>query len=269
MQVYQSDYHFEARKELASNVRIALGKKDGLITVEVDDHEPQRAADIANRYVEELRRVTLELALTEAQQRRVFFEIQLKETRDKLTEAQRQLQASGFSQGALRAEPKAAAENYARLRAETTAAEVRLQTLRSSFADGTPEVQVQQSRLAALRSQLARLEASSERQPEGDYIGRYREFKYQETLFELFSRQYELARLDESREGALIQVVDKAQRPEWKSRPKRAWVAIGVTLATALLLLAGLLGRHAWRQAALHPDNAARISRLRAAWRER
>ena len=74
MEVYESKFRVDARKDLSKNVRISLGKKDGLINVEVDDTNPQRAADIANRYVDELRRVTAGLAVTEAQQRRMFFE---------------------------------------------------------------------------------------------------------------------------------------------------------------------------------------------------
>lgn len=254
MQEYDVDYRMEARKALAKNVRIAVGKKDGLITVEVDDKSPQRAAQIANSYVDELRRMTGSIAITEAQQRRLFFERQLVQTRDKLTAAQLALQASGFSQGALKAEPKAAAEGYARLRAEVTAAEVRLQTTRGSLADDTPEVRQQQAALGALRGQLARLEQATDVRGGPDYVGKYREFKYQETLFELFSRQYELARVDESREGALIQVVDAALPPERKSKPKRAIIAIMSTLAAGLLLIMALLARQSWRQhQARHP----------------
>jgi len=269
MDVYDAKYRFEARKELASNVRIALGKKDGLITVAVDDVDPQRAADMANRHVEELRRVTSALALTEAQQRRVFFESQLKETRDKLVSAQRALQSSGFSPGALRAEPRAAAEGYARLKAEATAAEVRLQTLRRGLVDTAPEVQQQQTLLAALRAQVTKLETSIDVPRDGDYVGKYREFKYQETLFELFSRQYELARLDESREGALIQVVDAATKPEWKSKPKQVQLAMTTTLVAALLLVVFVLARHAWRRAAEQPETAEKLAQLRLAWRGR
>ena len=159
-----------------------------------------------------------------------------------------ELRASGFDAGAIKAEPKAAAEGYARLRAEVTAAEVRLQAMRGSLADDTPEVRQQQAMLTALRGQLARLEQSSDVNAGPDYVGKYREFKYQETLFDLFARQYELARVDESREGALIQVVDVAQPPERKSRPKRGLVAVVTTLATAVVLLAGLLMRDSWRR---------------------
>ncbi len=84
VQVYDEDYRVEARKELAKRVRLAVGKKDGLITIEVDDKSPERAAAMANRHVDELRKLTARLALTEAQQRRMFFEGQIADTRDKL-----------------------------------------------------------------------------------------------------------------------------------------------------------------------------------------
>ncbi len=269
MQVYDTEYRFQARRRLAANARVSLGKKDGLITVEVDDTDPQRAAAIANRHVDELRGLTAKLALTEAQQRRVFFEGQLAKTRDDLTRAQQTLQASGFNPGALKAEPKAAAEGYARLKAEATNAEVRLQTLRRGLADGTPEVQQALTLLAALRAQLAKAEDSTDTQAGPDYVSKYREFKYQETLFELFARQYELARVDESREGALIQVVDVALPAERKSRPQRLIIAGAVAAAAALMLAVFVTCRHFWRAAKARPENANSLAELRAAWRRR
>ena len=255
MEAYDSKFRVDARKELSKNVRIALGKKDGLINVEVDDTNPQRAADIANRYVDELRRVTAGLAVTEAQQRRMFFEQQLQQSRERLVQAQQALQASGFNPGALKAEPKAAAEGYARLKAEVTAAEVRLQVTRGSLTDGAPEVRQQQATLNALREQLARTEQAAAPAGGPDYIGRYRDFKYQETLFDLYARQFELARVDESREGTLIQVLDTATAPERKSKPKRAITAAGTALAVALVLVAWVLMRRSMyrRDAASSP----------------
>jgi len=269
MQVYEADYRFEARRELERNTRIAIGKKDGLISVEVDDVSPQRAADLANAYVEELRRLTSVLAVSEAQQRRMFFEKELKDARDQLARAQQELQASGFNVGALRAEPKAAAESYARLKAEITAAEVRTQVLRGSLADSSPEVQRQLAQLSALRAQLARLEQTADANVGPDYLTKYREFKYRETLFELFARQYELARVDESREGALIQVVDIAVAPEYKSKPKRLFIAIAATMLSLLLLGMFILVRHFWRETAADPEGAEKVARLRAAFGRR
>ncbi len=267
MQVYESDYRFQARKALADRTRVTLGKRDGLISVEVDDVDPQRASNLANRHVDELRRLGAQLALTEAQQRRVFFEAQLKKTRDELTQAQQELQASGFNPGALKAEPRAAAEGYARLRAEVTSAEVRLQTLRRSLSDATPEVQQAQAMLGALRSQLQKSESSTDSTGGPDYVSKFREFKYQETLFELFARQYEMARLDESREGALIQVVDVAKPAEYKSKPKRGLIAIAATLAMFVLLSIFVVARHFWRLNAADPAKAVKLAQLRAALR--
>jgi uncharacterized protein involved in exopolysaccharide biosynthesis len=265
MEVYDAKYRFEARKALEDNVRITLGKKDGLISVEVDDESAQRASELANRHVDELRRLTSQLALSEAQQRRLFFETQLAQTRDRLTQAQQALQSSGFSQGALRADARASAEGYARLRAETTAAEVRLQTLRRNLADNTPEVQQALSVLGSLRGQLAKLEDSADINGAPDYIGKFREFKYQETLFDLFARQYELARVDESREGALIQVVDVAKAAEWKSKPKRALIAVASGIAALLVLTVFVVMRHAWRRAQQDPQTAGKVEQLRTA----
>jgi uncharacterized protein involved in exopolysaccharide biosynthesis len=263
MDVYEAKFRVDARKALAKNAHFSIGKKDGLITIDVDDRSAQRAADIANRFVDELRRMTDTIAVSEAQQRRKFFESQLQQTQQKLVQAQQAMQAAGLTEGTLKAEPKAAAEGYARLKAQVTAAEVRLSTLRGSLSDSAPEVQQQLNALAALRGQLAQLEQTT-RVPGGpDYVDKYREFKYQETLFELFARQYELARLDESREGALIQVVDRAAPPERRSKPKRAIVALVTTLIAGIVLSAFVI----MRRSAAAPDNAQRMARLRQAFR--
>jgi uncharacterized protein involved in exopolysaccharide biosynthesis len=241
MKVYNVELRFEAREKLARRVRVSLGRKDGMIAIEVDDHDPQRAAAMANAHVEELRRLTSSLALTEAQQRRAFLEKHLEQTRERLTAAQRELQGGGFNPGALKADARVAAETYARLRAEATAAEIRLQALRERLADATPEIQQLLAQLRGLRGRVAQAEVGAPAPEDGDYIGRYREFKYQETLFDLFARQYELARLDESREGALIQVVDVAVTPEHKSHPRRGMIAVATTLGTGLLVMCWIL----------------------------
>lgn len=236
--LYGKELRLDARRVLRSRTKVVAGKKDGLITVEVDDADPKRAAAMAKQYIDELRHLTSTLAVTEAQQRRAFFQSHLERARDALADAQRSLQASGFDAGALRAEPKAAAEEYARVKAEITAAEVRLQTLGARLTAATPEVQQAQTAVSALRTKLAELERAGKAAEGPDYVARFREFKYQETLFEMFARQYELARVDESREGALIQVVDPPLVPEWKSSPKRlivAAVAAGAALVLTLL----------------------------------
>jgi capsule polysaccharide export protein KpsE/RkpR len=260
MEVYGADQRWKARRDLLEATAITVGKKDGLLNISVEDESPQRAADIANAYVDELKRLTGELAITEAQSRRAFFEQQLKQTQQRLIAAQTALQASGFSQGALKAEPRAAAEGYARLRAELATAEVRLQAIRGNFADGAPEVRQLQDTVAALRGQLARSEAAREPADAGqDYVSKYREFKYQETLFELLARQFELARVDEAREGALVQVVDVAKAPERKTRPKRSQYGITTTLAVFLVYAVWISVR--WRVREARENDPAAYAR--------
>lgn len=260
LNVYEVELRMQARERLGGATELSLGKKDGLIRVSVEDHDPQRAAAMANRYVEELQRLTTSIAVTEAQQRRVFFESQMQASKQRLTDSQLALQQTGFNAGALKAEPRAAAETYAQLRAQLTAAEVRLQTLRSTLADGAPEVQQVATTVQSLRQQLTRLEAqqagAQDSGADADYVGRYREFKYQELLFELMAKQYEMARLDESREGALIQVVDVAQPAEQKFKPKRSLITLASALLTGLAVAALLVARPMLvrrRQGRAHP----------------
>jgi uncharacterized protein involved in exopolysaccharide biosynthesis len=251
--VYDERYKADARRELEKRMRVAVGKKDSLLRVEVDDNDPARAMALANSCVDELKRLTSMLAVTEAQQRRVFFETQLAMAQKKLTLAQQSLESSGFSQRALRTEPRAAAEGYAQLKAAVTTAQVRLQTMRGVMADSSIEMQQQIAQVAALKAQLAVLEKPDDVKAGPDYISRLREFKYQETLFELMARQYELARVDESRDGAIIQVVDLATLPERPSKPRRLLTAAAAGAAAVLALLFFAYGRDSWRRTMTNP----------------
>jgi len=261
VKAYELPTRTATRRALEMRTRIGTGRKDSMIKIEVDDEDPARAAAIANRYIEELQRLSGELALTEAQQRRVFFERELKVTKGRLATAQQALQSSGFNPGAMRAEPKAAAEAYGRLRADIAQAEVSLRSLRQTFADGMPEIQRQNALLAALREQLARLEVARPNEENADYIGRLREYKYQEAMFEVFSRQYETARLDESREGAQVQTVDLASPPEQRARPKRVQSGLLTGASAFVLMLVLLTGRHVWLRAVAKPWFAAKVGR--------
>lgn len=263
----------DARRVLGGRVRIS-GGKDGLITIETDDTDPQFAADVANAHVQELAQLLKRLAVTEAQERRVFFEAQLATAKANLVRAELALKATGVGVDTLKSDPKAAVEGVARLRAAVTAQEVKLAAMRGYLADTAPEFRQAQNELAALRAQLEknRLEtlpssATNAAGTETSYIERYREFKYQETLFELFAKQYEVARIDEAREGATIQVVDPAIAPERKTSPKRALVAAVAAMGVFFVLLLWVFVRQSLRNARQDPQAAAKLDRLGQAWR--
>ncbi|WP_325345792.1 GNVR domain-containing protein [Xylophilus sp.] len=118
---------------------------------------------------------------------------------------------------------------------------------------------------------LPRPSANSLRPAAGgnDYIAKFREFKYQETLFDLFARQFEVAKVDESKEGAVIQTVDAATPPERKSKPRKAVIAIIATVAAGFLLLVFVFIRHALRNVSSDEDPvvAGKLARLRQALR--
>jgi uncharacterized protein involved in exopolysaccharide biosynthesis len=234
-QLYKAKYEFEARDILKSRTRVTLNKRDGLIAIEVDDTDPQRAATMATQYVDELRKLTAGMALTEAQRKRVFFETQVQATRDKLAQAQTALQGTGFNQGALRSQPNATAEEYSKIMEELTSTEVKQSAMSTRLASGAPEMVHLEATAAALRARLAAIEQQSTGTQSQDYLSKYREYKYQESLFDALSKQYEAARLDEAKDDNLIQVVDRAQVPEWKSKPKRALLAAMGMLLVALL----------------------------------
>ncbi len=264
---YESEFKVDARKRLEASSNITSGK-DGLITVEVSDNDPAFAAQLTNAYVEELGNMLNRLAVTEAQQRRAFFEKQLAQTKDKLTTAEQALQASGVNASALKSDPQVAVAAVAQLQAQIAAQEVKLSSMRGYLTEAAPDFKQAQTELSALRAQFSKLEKSNST-PNGadaDYVARFRDFKYYETLFELFAKQFELAKVDEAREGNVIQVVDVAQPPERKSKPKKALIAVLNTLATGMLLLLFVFVRQALRGAAQTPETAEKMTQLRNAW---
>lgn len=275
MDRYEAKYKDDARKTLEANVRATSGK-DGLISVDVDDKDPQFAADLANAHVEELHKLLARLAVTEAQQRRVFFEKQLDQAKTNLVKAEQALKASGVNAGTLKANPAAAVAGLASLKAALTAQEIKLANMRGYLTESAPAFKQAQNELAVLRGQITKAEGQEAGNPvssspsgagnaaDGDYISRYRDFKYFETLFELFSKQYEIARVDESREGAVIQVVDAAQPPERKSKPKKALVAIIATLAAGFALLLWVFIRQALNNAAQNAESAQKLQRIKS-----
>lgn len=269
---YDVDYQFQARKELDSRTDVTAGK-DNLIHIDVVDEDPATAAKIARAYVDELQKLSKSLSLTEAAQRRSFFEVQLKDAKNNLTKAEQTLQASGINISALKASPDVAVGAMAELQARVVAAEVRLSVMRQYLTDSAPEVRQLLTELQALKSQVAvqeRSDTASGRAGNAEYIGRYRDFKYYETLYELLARQYEMARSDEAREGAVIQVVDEPVVAEWKSSPKRALISVVAALVALVLTIVHLLIRESMRQAAAEdPAAAGKIERLSSVWRRR
>jgi tyrosine-protein kinase Etk/Wzc len=244
---YETDYRFQAREKLDSRSKIS-GGKDGLIDIEVEDEDPKTAAAMVNAYIDELKKLSDTLAVTEAAQRRVFFEKQLNQAKEALTRAEIALRSSGVSESILKTDPAAAVAGVAQLKAQITAAEVQIEVMKGRLTNESPELREAQRELTSLRQQLAlaaRSESPAQKGAGAEYVSLFRDFKYYETLFDMMARQYELAKADEAKQGASIQVVDAGNIPEWKSSPKRATMAVIGAFAGFLAALTYVLARNA------------------------
>lgn len=266
---YKTSLQEDTRMALAANTRATSGK-DGIISIEVDDTNPKFAAELANAYVDELQKLLARLAVTEAQQRRAFFERQLTQAKDKMISAEQTLRGTGVSSSVLKSNPTSAVAAVAALKAQVTAQEVKVGAMRGYLAETAPDLKQALTELANLRTQLATQEKDepAAKTGQGDYVANFREFKYQETLFELFSRQFEMAKVDESREGAVIQVLDAAQPPERKSKPQKALIAIISALASAFMLVLLVFIRQAVCNLSQNSESAQKLAALRTSWRK-
>ena len=263
MAEYHKSYLVDARKALERHAKIDGSTKDGLIRLNFSDRSPGRAAEIANGYVEQFRTLSQHLAITEASQRRVIFEAQLDKTKNDLANADEALKRTQLATGMVQVDSQARAliDSAARLRAQVVAKQVQIEAMRSYAGAENPALTQAQGELDGLRSQFEKLVGSKGSTgddlflPKGavpqaglEYVRRLRDVKYYEAIFDVLARQLELAKLDEAKEGAFIQVVDPAVPPEQKSFPKRglitiAGIAAGFTFGIMLALLQGGLVR--------------------------
>ncbi len=284
MQEYDEKRVSDARKVLERRTTVSSGAKDGLIRLAVEDHNPARAAELANGYVEEFRKLSASLAITEAARRRLFFEQQLQQTKDSLTAAENAMTQMQQSTGVLEIDSQARAliESAAVLRAQVAAKEVQIEGMRAFAAENNPDLILAKQELAALQSQLAHMAGSQKdagsdinlskgrvTQSGMEYLRRYRDLKYQETVFELLAKEFEIAKLDEAREGSMVQVVDNAVPPDRRSSPHRLLIVI-VTAFVAFIMASfwvNLRGR--FRRASELPENRHRLRVIRGLWKSR
>lgn len=269
--------HSIARKKLEKVVDIESGAKDGLIRISVTDSDPRHAAEMANGYVEEFKKYSAGLAVTEASQRRLFFEQQLSQAKDNLAKAEEELKKTEQKTGVIQldAQARTAIQLIAELRAQVAAKEAQIAAM-SSYATGdNPGIQIAEQELAGLRTQEQKMGAASERSanalvPKGnmqeagiEYIRRVRDVKYYETIFDLLARQYEVAKVDEARQGSIVQIVDRAVVPDRRSFPVRVVIVIvaaflGLFLGAIWVFIAEGINR-----LSKNPEESARLATLK------
>lgn len=281
MKVYATPSMEKTRAMLEADSVIGTGK-DGLIAIDVEGENQHLVAQIANGYVDELMKLTKVLAVTEAAQRRLFFERQLEQTKDKLAGAEVALKGALDTHGVIsvEGESRAIVETVGRVRAQVSAKEIQLNSMRAFVTPNNQEFKRLQEELNSLRSELSKLEngrpalatdgpATAAKQSGLQNIRILRDVKYYEMLYELLTKQYELARLDEAKENSVIQLLDAAIEPERKSKPRRLIILIVAWLLTLFATVALVFLMEAKKHLTRTAAGAEQWAALRASLRLR
>lgn len=278
---YHGKTMYDTRKKFEDHTTVVLGIKDGLIRVTVTDRDPRFAAELANAYVDEFRKHSDSLAISEASQRRIFFQQQLLQANGNLTKAEEALKNTEQTTGVLEIDSQARTviESAAILRAQITAKEVELQSMSSFITPDNPQYIIAQQQLDALKAQLTKIAGpggsagsdvgvSSSKIPQAGitYLNSLRDVRYYETVVELLARQFELAKLDEARQGT-IQVSDIAVPPDKKSSPYRSLTVLLATVLGFLISCTWCLLAYRWHRFANDPKEYPRVQALRAMFR--
>lgn len=280
IRLYKAKKLSDARNVLKSMTKIT-SEKSSLIIISVEDHDAKRAAAMANAYVAGLHELMSHLALTSAAQRRMFFEQQVNQEKEKLADAEVALEKTEMKTGIIQPQGQAQAviATIMQLRAQISAHEVELEALRTSATDRNPEVITLQSQIVALQSQLADFEkghpgaaaiegnvltpTSEVPAASLEYLRRMRDVRYEETLFEFMTQQYEMAKVDEARQSQVIQVVDPALVPDRRSWPHRTLLTLLAFILAAMIASFWVILQSAYEHRMEDPEEAAKIHRLR------
>lgn len=251
-----SKYEWETRagayKALGEKVKASADKMTGFITISADDEDPGFAAELANAYVEELRKLNVQINLNSAGRERVFLEERLELVKADLTKAEDRLREFQETNKAIKLDDQATAviEGISRLKGEVASKEVELGVLLTSQTEQNPQVRALREGLEQLKAQLRKLEDSSAgKQIASDifiatadvpdlglrYARLLREFKVQETLYELLTKQFEVAKITEAKDSSALQVLDEAAVPDRKSKPKRSLMVLMATFAVGFI----------------------------------
>ncbi|MFZ6016341.1 MAG: GumC family protein [Nitrospirota bacterium] len=278
MGLYKTESREDARRSIANALKPKDDKKSGIITIWVEDKDPKRAADMANAFVEELKNLNKGLAVTEASQRRLFFEEQLKDVKESLIKAEESLKGFQERTGAIKIDEQARAVigGIANLRAQIVAREVGLKVMRTYATPHNPDLQRAEEELRGLKIELSKLEAKGGgRNPDPlmptgripgvgtEYVRKLRDFKYNEALYEILLKQFEAAKLDEAKDAAIIQVIEKAIPPEKRAKPKRGQMVMIAMVTGFFISVFAVFFMEYIEKSSKGPNNKERFETLR------
>jgi uncharacterized protein involved in exopolysaccharide biosynthesis len=302
--VYHTRYRVDTAKHLAHNTAITDDKKSGVISITVEDTDPRRARDLAQGYLDELNLLVNRTSTSSAHQERLFIEKRLQKVKADLEQAQQRMSefSSTHSTVDIKEQTRAMVDAASRLQAQMILEQANLNSLRQVYGDDNVRVRATQARIAALQGQLSKIGGSSaplvaeppvtsnDQRNTGKpyelypplrqlprlavpYADLYRQVQVQETLFEMLTQQYELARIQEAKDVPVVSVIDSPGIPETKSFPPRRLLTGLLTLVSTSIAAALLLFWHRWLRISSSDPRKLLVqqiySTLSAAWKWR
>jgi tyrosine-protein kinase Etk/Wzc len=287
MQVFETKSMEKALRILFSNVSIQV-TAEGLISLTYEDKDRNRAASVANRFVEEMDRINREKSTSQAKNARIFIEERLAQTEKDLSQAEEDLRRFQEENKTILLDDqmKAAIEKAADLKAQMVSAEVKMNVLSRTLSPSHPQVRSLRSEIREIKNQLEILESGNESEDlEGKTIldvpftqvpslslklaRLMREVKIQESVFELLTQQYEQYRIQETKDTPTVQVLDRAVPPEKRARPRRAILVIISGLLSLFTTTVFVFGLEYFKRAKQKdPEALARLESLLGAWRK-
>jgi capsule polysaccharide export protein KpsE/RkpR len=277
--IYRKRYRVDTAKYLARHTTIVDDKKSGVISITVEDSDPQRARDLAQAYLDELNQLVNKTNTSSAHQERVFIERRLAGVQADLERAQQDMSdfSSTHTTIDIREQTRATVDAAAKLQAQVIVEQSELDSLQQIYGDGNVRVRAARARMAELQHELNKMSGSSAPlQADGTsvstapstanradelypslrqlprlavpYADIYRRVRVQEAVYEMLTQQYEVARIQEAKEIPVVRVIDAPGIPEKKSFPPRAIFILLLTLFVVVVASAQILIRHHWDQ---------------------
>lgn len=275
--LYKEKYIETTRRVLSKLVNISA-QKDGIITVEVTDKDPKRAAEMANAFAKELDRLLQGLATQEARGRLAFLEKERDQANQNLNKAENALRSFSEQNNVIQidTQTRGVLEYTAHLRAEIDAKEVQIQVMRQQATRFNYDMVKLETEVLGLKNKLKMAEKHYDPTCVDDvclttnkvpalgleYLRLYREVKFQNALHQLYSKVVELARMDMVKDFSLVQVVDKALPPEERSN-RRLLPALLTGFVTGFIMIFFAFILEFWQKAEGNEENSRRLKALR------
>jgi capsule polysaccharide export protein KpsE/RkpR len=269
-QVYGEKRWVDARKELTRRTDISIDRKSGVLTIQVTDHDPKRANELAQEYIVELNNVVTKLNTSSAHRERIFLEERLGQVKTELESAEKEFSQFASKNAAIdiKEQGKAMVEAAAALEGELIATQTEEQGLRQIYTDHNVRVRTAQARVNELKRQIQKLggrpesgAAGSEGSKESElypsirklpllgvtYADLYRKTKVEETIFEILTQQFELAKVQEAKEVPSVKILDPPDTPEKRTFPPRFLILVSGTLLAFVLGVLCIFAKDGWK----------------------